>query len=221
MPEDGTYRVEVWGAQGGVNHSGREGGLGARMRGDFTLSAGERLHLVVGQKGIISPSGNSANGGSGGGGGTFVWRTGADQPLIVAGGGGGSGLHNNGDDASRGAHGTTSTSGTRAKDNQGQGGTNGSDAPNGGGRGWNTVRNNATGGSRMNTYGGDGGFGGGGVMVYVVIVNWRAVVGATPVVAWQLDVTTPAAEAGLRSGASQQAQAAVRPGHGQARITRL
>ena len=123
----------------GRNHSGREGGLGARMRGDFTLSAGERLQLVVGQKGIALTLGNSANGGSGGGGGTFVrhgsqstadrrrrWRQvgSAQRRRRLA------------------APGTTSTSGLRRKTERGH---QRGDAPNGGGRGWNTVRNNATG----------------------------------------------------------------------------
>ena len=162
VPADGTYRIEAFGAQGGINHNGDEGGLGARMRTDFDLTQGEVLKIVVGQKGVISPQGNRWNGGSGGGGGSFVWKNSSTTLLIVAGGGGGSGLTNPGSPYYIGMDGVTSEDGTDARDAGGNKGTGGNDAPNNGGRGWSTVQSSAVGYSRMNDYGGDGGFGGGG-----------------------------------------------------------
>ncbi len=58
--------------------------------------------------------------------------------------------------------GVAGPNGTAARDNQGAGGQDGADAPNGGGRGWDSVQDDASGAARMNQYGGDGGFGGGG-----------------------------------------------------------
>jgi len=73
VPEDGTYRIEVWGAQGaliptGMNYSNGSvvegnGGKGAKMRGDFELTEGEKLKILVGQMG---KGGYAASGGGGG-----------------------------------------------------------------------------------------------------------------------------------------------------------
>ena len=81
VPEDGTYRIEAWGAQGGSATPAHRGGLGARMRGDFELKKGTVLTILVGQKGVATEYSG------GGGGGSFV----ADgtTPVLVAGGGGG------------------------------------------------------------------------------------------------------------------------------------
>jgi hypothetical protein len=162
VPGTGSYRIEVWGGQGGINHGGDQGGRGARMRGAFDLEAGQTLGILVGHEGVISPNGNTANGGSGGGGGTFVWIAGADLPLIAAGGGGGSGLRNPGDPDYRGRDATTAEDGTFARDDRGPGGVDGGDAPHDGGQGWASVRGAPEGRAGRNTYGGDGGFGGGG-----------------------------------------------------------
>lgn len=105
VPQDGTYRIEVWGANGGVgSYASGAGHKGARMRGDFDLTAGDELQILVGQSG--SPY--SYGYGAGGGGGSFV----VDEdgtPLIVAAGGGANGYF----------YGTLSTcggqSGTRSK----------------------------------------------------------------------------------------------------------
>jgi hypothetical protein len=84
VPMSGTYQIQANGAQGGGN-----GGLGARMQGEFSLTQGQKLFIVVGQQGNGPVDGNAC----GGGGGSFV-TTGAasyttSTALIVAGGGGG------------------------------------------------------------------------------------------------------------------------------------
>ena len=160
VPATGNYLIETYGAQGGANFCGDQGAKGARMSGEFSLTSGTELSIVIGQMGQRSPSGNCANGGGGGGGGSFVWESGASQPLIVAGGGAGSSLTNNGSPNYLGIGGVTSTEGSPARDNS-AGGVNGSDGTNGGGRGWNTVRTDASGELTDWTHTGTGGFGGG------------------------------------------------------------
>ncbi|MCB9231787.1 MAG: hypothetical protein H6581_08990 [Bacteroidia bacterium] len=83
----GMVTIEAWGAEGGGPTAGtNQGGKGAYLKGDFALSGGDTLLILVGQKGQV-------NYGYGGGGGSFV--VGLDTiPLIIAGGGGGA-EHNN------------------------------------------------------------------------------------------------------------------------------
>ena len=79
----GTYDIVGYGGRGG-NSSKYTGGGGAEAGGDFALTAGEKLKIVVGGQG-------SDNYG-GGGGGTFVLgeASGATSyTLLVAAGGGG------------------------------------------------------------------------------------------------------------------------------------
>ncbi|HET7262930.1 MAG TPA: IPTL-CTERM sorting domain-containing protein, partial [Casimicrobiaceae bacterium] len=84
VPATGTYHVVATGAQGA---SGSEpsfvGGRGAQVSGDFALTAGQVLKLVVGQVGT-----NGGNQNGGGGGGSFVVNS-SNAPMLVAGGGGG------------------------------------------------------------------------------------------------------------------------------------
>ncbi len=119
VPQTGTYRIEVWGAQGG--NGGAAGGLGARMRGDFALQQGEKLKILVGQQG------SNANYG-GGGGGSYVFRETGNAALIVAGGGGGGGYNSSYNNASR-INATVSATGNyglrSTGSNAGQGGTGG------------------------------------------------------------------------------------------------
>ena len=87
MPYTGFYRIEAVGAAGGYGKNSNNGqyrGRGAKMVGNFSLSKGETIRILVGQEGGI----NHADYAAGGGGGTFVVR-GSKTPLIVAGGGGG------------------------------------------------------------------------------------------------------------------------------------
>ncbi len=89
VPVTGTYIIETWGAEGGKATSYTyNGGKGARMRGEFSLTAGEVIKILVGQKG--GAYSNEAMGG----GGTFVVKQNGNVPLIIAGGGGGSSGNN-------------------------------------------------------------------------------------------------------------------------------
>lgn len=134
VPEGVTsMTIEAFGAQGG----GNQGGYGARMKGTFSVTPGEILTLIVGQKGVSESSRG------GGGGGTFVVNQ-SNNPLIVAGGGGGS---DSGCGNPPGLPGSTSTSGTTyGSASSGGAGTNG-----GGG-----------GGGQQGSGGGGGGFYGNG-----------------------------------------------------------
>jgi hypothetical protein len=115
VPETATYRVEVWGAQGAFIPSGHSngqvvqggGGKGARMRGDFNLTAGDKIKILVGQMG----RGGYAAGG--GGGGTFVVDKTTGNPLIIAAGGNGAGYH---DFTTNGPDGLTTYDDSRAGD---------------------------------------------------------------------------------------------------------
>ncbi len=88
VPNSGTYTIEVWGAEGtdsGSNGSG-DGGRGVKMKGNFSLTNGQILKIIVGQVGL------EAQYESAGGGGSFVYSNASDTyPLIAAGGGGGGG----------------------------------------------------------------------------------------------------------------------------------
>ncbi|MDI6047746.1 HYR domain-containing protein [Flavobacterium yafengii] len=83
VPITGKYSLQALGAAGGNTTSyGASGGLGASMSGEFNLTAGQVLKIVVGQQG-----GSGPGAGSGGGGSFIVSNT--NTPLLIAGGGGG------------------------------------------------------------------------------------------------------------------------------------
>ena len=118
--EVGTYKLEVWGAEGqGAPQSSNtsKGGLGGYSYGNISLSSGSPLYVCVGQRpqefssGVNNPGGfngggtsvshNNISAGGGGGGATHIAQTSnlgvlanysshQDYVLIVAGGGGGS-----------------------------------------------------------------------------------------------------------------------------------
>lgn len=83
VPATGTYRITVAGAGGGAGK--QAGGKGATISGEFALTQGAILKILIGQTGASYSLGSG-----GGGGGTFV-VTNSNSPLIVAGGGGGGG----------------------------------------------------------------------------------------------------------------------------------
>jgi PEP-CTERM motif len=139
-PLTGVYDILAFGAQGGV--SAGDGGLGAEVGGDFRLTAGEVLSIVVGNEG-----------GPEGGGGATLLLTSTGTPLVIAGGGGGA------SDFDSGGPGLISSNG---------GGGNGGVGGNGGGAGYYTGGGgglySAGGGGGLYSAGGGplGGFAGGG-----------------------------------------------------------
>lgn len=69
-PVNGTYRIELWGAQGGHEAEDSdlyEGAYGGYTRGDIQLSKGTKLYVYVGEQ----PVGKGKAGGYNGGGDTF------------------------------------------------------------------------------------------------------------------------------------------------------
>ena len=183
VPSTGSYIIEAWGAQGYAGEPSRSGGLGAYAIGTFSLTAGDMLYIVVGQRGT-----GGANSG-GGGGGSFVVNS-SGSPLVVAGGGAGTRLSvsQNGCDGRSTTYGGTgsSSSGTwgcgvksialglgggisGTSWGSGGGGFNGNGAgestyaPSWGGQGGKSWANGLTGGLGNAGCGrADGGFGGGG-----------------------------------------------------------
>jgi len=85
VPQDGTYRIEAWGAQGGRGRYGsNDGAKGARVRGDFDLEEGEKVWVLAGQMGAGEVGSYSA----GGGGASWVMKSDGTVLLAAAGGGG-------------------------------------------------------------------------------------------------------------------------------------
>jgi hypothetical protein len=99
VPVTGLYNVASFGAEGAYHHGpftdGGSGGPGAEASGDFTLSSGQVLTILVGGEGQVVQCCTVYAGGSGGGGGGSFVVTG-NTPLVIAGGGGGGGLYDNG-----------------------------------------------------------------------------------------------------------------------------
>jgi hypothetical protein len=93
VPTTGTYRIVAKGAQG-APYSASAGGVGAVIQGDFALTQGETIKILVGQT-ARPPAARAGRNGSGGGG-TFVVKSNVSTPstadiLVIAGGGGGCG----------------------------------------------------------------------------------------------------------------------------------
>lgn len=159
VPSNGTYRIEAWGAQGGTSASlTYNGGLGARMQGDFTLNSGEIVRILVGQQGIGTYGG--------GGGGTFVVRAPYNTDasiLLIAGGGNPISAW-----SSVVSHGTTSTTGQTssayAGGSNGNGGTSNAGAYGGAGFSGNALGTDTCSATRPLAFinGGSGGAGAGG-----------------------------------------------------------
>jgi hypothetical protein len=126
VPVSETYTIEAWGASSGYDLTGSSyQGKGARIKGDFSLSAGENIKIIVGQQGA-----NNSRPSSGGGGGSYVVQTpynSNDSILLIAGGGGAPENGNNGV-VPTGQHGQIGTNGAPGQygSTQGFGGTNGS-----------------------------------------------------------------------------------------------
>jgi len=81
-----TITIDASGAQGGGLDALGGGGYGAQIVGDFDVTPGQSLSVVVGERGQLQIGGDDQNS-SGGGGGSFVYD--GDTLLVAAGGGGG------------------------------------------------------------------------------------------------------------------------------------
>lgn len=142
VPRSGTYRVLARGAQGGP-FAANAGGVGAVIQGDFLITKGTVLRVLVGQTATIA-SGRLYRDSPGGGGSFVVRNPSSGNPsvndiLVIAGGGGGTGFSFlPAANASVGTSGNAAVGGSFA----GTGGTNGS----GGGQSIGATSNGAGGG---------------------------------------------------------------------------
>lgn len=172
VPADGTYTIDAYGAAGGTGGSGTVlGGYGARIKGDFVLTKGTKLKIVVGQQGTAGATA-LGSGDGGGGGGTFVMKetgtTNADI-YVIAGGGGGASYYSGTSTAGQAGQATSSTGagGIAGTGTGGCGGgsilfdgaASGYSGPAGQGISYSTT---AAGGGSYDSVTGFGGFGGGG-----------------------------------------------------------
>ena len=130
IPRTASYLIKAWGALGGThiynygyNPGTYCGGKGACIEGQFSLTKGTVLNIVVGQRGgnsveviggqITSKTAAQLglsvedNAGTGGGGGSFVYTT-SNVLLLAAGGGGGASGGYNGVDGQSGTSGNSS-----------------------------------------------------------------------------------------------------------------
>ena len=190
---NGTYKLEVWGAQGGTNStSAAAGGKGGYSSGNINLTSGQTLYIGVGgagAKGGAAPfNGGSSNNdvygavaGTGGGATHIATSTGVlpslennkESILIVAGGGGGSvnsyaggvggGLSGTNGKGTEPGYGASQTAG-------GSNGTNNASYAGKFGQGGNSLYSNGSGGGGYYGGGGACGFyesGGGGGSSYI------------------------------------------------------
>lgn len=160
--------IEARGAEGGDGNGGSTypAGLGAVMIGDFSVTPGQVIDVLVGE---------NNNAGNGGGGGSFVVDDATGNPLIIA--GGGAGASGGVDWADK--HGQITTSGANGGGGGGLGGINGNGGASGasfasgagggfytnGADGWTAGSGGqayVNGGAGANVGFGIGGFGGGG-----------------------------------------------------------
>lgn len=169
VPTTGTYTITAVGAQGGkpLNTGDSIRGGGATMMGDFMLTAGQVVKVVVGQEGIECTSGNPSNGGGRGGGGSFVWISTQSTPLVVAGGGGGGSITNTSGSINfcKGIGAPITNDGLPSHGQVSNFGTAGGDATQGSepAKGWTSMFGALDfSGSTAGGHGGIGGFGGGG-----------------------------------------------------------
>lgn len=129
VPATGQYEILAYGASGGNGVGGsRVGCRGASAKGEFKLRKGERLRILVGERGVSTS--DSDSGGGGGGGSFVVLCRDVDckefTPLVIAGGGGGAGGRD--DSSNRQCKpGDAGTNGTKAGNAERDGGTLGSE----------------------------------------------------------------------------------------------
>ena len=185
VPKTGLYEIEAHGASGGDAIKGGtttySGCVGAKVKAQYALKAGQKLRLLAGKRGAQGSVGGGTNkGGAGGGGGSFVVLCDdtADcsnpQPLVIAGGGGAGGNYDSTPDSCKGqAENNGGGNGVLAGGQNGANGANdGTNTPNTtGGKGWTDMKEAFKGetahtteaeGQQKSQYNPTGGFGGGG-----------------------------------------------------------
>lgn len=123
-PENGTYKLEVWGAQGGSPSNDVHGGYGGYSVGTIDLDEGDTIYICVGGAGGNDSSDPAAYNGGGlanfggsrgnGGGATHIATAAGELSdlssnrsavILVAGGGGGAGHYGYGDSGDGGSGG--------------------------------------------------------------------------------------------------------------------
>jgi hypothetical protein len=139
----------------------RWGGRGAYVTGTVSLTAGDEVMIVVGQKGEDGTGSGGNNDQAGGGGGTFVFKkvNSVTTRLLVAGGGGGAGKDQDGQGGMAGNNG--GNNGGDAANAGTNGGDDGNDSKGKGGKGCSSSTCSFTGESASGSSR-EGGFGGGG-----------------------------------------------------------
>lgn len=91
VPKTGNYRITAVGARGGKSHSSNlEGGFGAQIVAEISLTQNDKIAIVVGQEGQDRSNVVSIQfPGGAGGGGSFIYNNTTSDFYVVAGGGGG------------------------------------------------------------------------------------------------------------------------------------
>lgn len=109
----GTYKLEVWGAQGGYRSSSSYGGMGGYSVGTLTLKSKTTVYVYAGGSGNTGKTSGGFNGGgsretyNGGGGGSDIrLRKDSLYARVIVAGGGGSYPDSSGDDDKGGAGGS-------------------------------------------------------------------------------------------------------------------
>jgi len=165
VPTTGTYKITADGGSGGTCGYSTPGN-GAHVEGEFALTKGQVINIIVGGQGG-SVSAGSGSAGGGGGGGSYVYNNTVGKLLLVAGAGGGGSTSSGGGAGAIGAIGTgnggTAMNSTANMGGNGGGGgggylSSGTTALSGGGGGGGYAQGSAAGSAA----GGAGGFGGGG-----------------------------------------------------------
>ena len=178
----GTYKLEVYGAEGGNALTGSDRytsttGKGGYATGTVSLSAGTTLYVVVGGKGATANENNFSAGGyngggqgswynGGGGGATHIGKSNAvlksttsGNLYIVAGGGGGAGSSHMSTNDNPGGHGGGTSGGNAVQSGSATYGYGGSQSA-GGTSSWNFNGAYGQGGDVTDRWGGGGGGGG-------------------------------------------------------------
>lgn len=199
--EDGLYKLEVWGAQGGGGGEnkfpyGADGGLGGYSAGYIELQAKQKIYVCVGGGGwgnkYKTGAGNSFNGGGGGSGssgggathiasadrGTLSNYSFHQNEIYLAAGGGGGGMCIDYDNRTRWLNGgsgggTNGGNGANSWWDTESGRVEGTAASGYGGSQTGTGTHGAGGGFGYGGYSADGGGGGGGWYGGSGAVNWN------------------------------------------------